>query len=116
MKRPLIQKSNKELLELIELCHSNSELEKISNEVKFRKKYPKKQEELKKSIKLKKANISKLIGAATESGSNISPTVIDGPDPKPGTAPKAKPVPQRKMDSLPALHATDPKNNDFVFL
>ena len=115
MKRPLIQKSNKELLELIELCHSNSELEKISNEVKFRKKYPKKQEELQKSIKLKKANISKLIGAATVSESNIAQPVKERPDPKPETAPKAKPVPQPKMNPLPTLHAADPKNNDFVF-
>jgi len=114
MKRPLIQKSNKELLELIELCHSNSELKKISTEVTFRKKYPKKQKELQKSIKLKKAELSKITGAATASGSNIAPPVKERPGPKPETAPKAKPVPQPKIGALPTLHATDPQNSDFV--
>jgi hypothetical protein len=58
MKRPYIQKSSNELFEIIENCSSLSDLSIIENEVKSRKKYPKKQKQLFEAVERKRAVLS----------------------------------------------------------
>ena len=89
MKRPYIQKSSNELFEIIENCSSLSDLSIIENEVKSRKKYPKKQKQLYEAVEQKRAILSQ--------------TGSDRTTPEGG---KANPPP-----STPSVIGSDPKSN-----
>ncbi|MDC0869416.1 hypothetical protein OAP82_10350 [Paracoccaceae bacterium] len=89
MKRPYIQKSSNELFEIIENCSSLSDLSIIENEVKSRKKYPKKQKQLFEAVERKRAVLS-------QRGSDRAAPEVG----------KAKQPP-----STPPVFGSDPKSN-----